>query len=75
MDGACSACWGDEVHIQVLVRKPEGKRPLGRLRRKWEGNIKMGLQEVEWGMDWFELAQDIDRWWAFVNAVMNVWVP
>ena len=57
----------------VLVGKPEGKRPLGRPRRRWEDNIKMDLQEVGlWGMDWIELAQDRDRWWAFVNAVMNL---
>jgi len=57
------------------VGRPEGKRPLGRPRRRWEDNIKMDLQEVGcWGMDWIELAQDRDRWRAVVNAVMNVWV-
>ena len=56
--------------------KPEGKRPLGRPRRRWDDNIKMDLQEIGCGgMDWIELAQDRDRWQAFVNAVMNVWVP
>ena len=56
--------------------KPEGKRPLGRPRRRWEDYIKMDLQEVGCrGMDWIELAQDRDRWWALVNAVMNLWVP
>jgi hypothetical protein len=56
----------------VLVGKPEGKRPLGRPRRKWEDNIKMDLQEVGYGgMDWIELAQDRDRWQALVNAVKN----
>jgi len=59
-----------------LVGKPEGKRPLGRHRRRWEDNIKMDLQEVRCGgMDWIELAQDRDRWRALVNAVMNPWVP
>ena len=57
---------------RVLVRKSEGKRPIGRHRRRWEDNIKMDLQEVGiGGMDWIELAQDRDMWWALVNAVMN----
>jgi len=61
---------------RVLVGKPEGKRPLGRPRCRWEGNIKMDLQEVECGcMDWLELAQDRGRWWALVNAVVNLRVP
>ena len=56
--------------------KPEGKRPLGRPRLRWEDNSKMDLQEVGYGdMDWIELAQDRDRWWEFVNAVMNFLVP
>ena len=56
--------------------KPEGKRPLRRPRRRWEDDIKMGLQEVGCGgMDWIELVQYRDRWWALVNAVMNLRVP
>jgi hypothetical protein len=58
------------------VRKPEGKSPLGRLRRRWEDNIKMDLRKVGWGgMDWIGLAQDRDQWRALVNTVMNLWVP
>ena len=66
---------GREVH-RVLVGKPEGKRPLGRPRRRWEDNIKMDLQEVG-GVceDWMELAQDRDRWRALVSTVMNLKVP
>jgi len=61
---------------RVLVGKPEGKRPLGRPRRRWEDNIKMDLQEVGCGgMDWIELAQDRDRWRELLNAVMNLRVP
>ena len=59
-----------------LVRKLDGKRPLGRPRCRWEDNIKMDLQEVGCGgMDWIELAHDRDRWRALVNAVMNLRVP
>ena len=56
--------------------KPEGERPLGRPKRRWGYNIKMGLQKVRrGGMDWIKLAQDRDRWRAPVNAVMNLRVP
>jgi hypothetical protein len=60
---------------RILVGRPEGRRPLGRPRRRWEDNIKMDLQAVGWGMVWTELAQDRDRWRALVNAVMNLRVP
>jgi len=61
---------------RVLVGRPEGKRPLGRSRRRWEDNIKMDLREVGcWGMDWIELAEGRYRWRTLVNAVMNLWVP
>ena len=73
MGGACNACGGEE---RVLVGKPEGKKPLGRPKRRWENSIKMALQEVGcWSMDWIELAQDRDRWRALVIAVMNLRVP
>jgi len=65
---------GRGVH-RVLVGKPEGKRPLGRPRRRWEDNIKMDLQEMGGGGDWMELAQDMDKWRALVNMVMNFRVP
>jgi hypothetical protein len=58
---------------RVLVGKPEGKRPLTRPRHRWEDNIKMDLQEMGCGStDWIELAQDMDRWFALVTAVMNL---
>jgi hypothetical protein len=58
---------------RVLIGKPEGKRLLGRPRRRWEDNIRMDLQEVGYGgMDWIGLAQDRDRWRAIVNAVMDL---
>jgi len=60
----------------VLVGRPEGKRTLGRPRRRWEDNNQVVLQEVGCGgMDWIELAQERDRWRAFVNTVMNLRVP
>ena len=61
---------------RVLVGKPEGKRPVGRPRRRWEDSSKMDLQEVRrGGMDWIKLAQDRDRWRALMKAVMNLWDP
>ena len=66
---------GRGVH-KVLVGKPEGKRPLGRPRRRWEDDIKMDLEEVGRGCgDWMELAKNRDRWWALVSKVMNFRVP
>ena len=67
---------GEKRLYRVLVGEPEGKRPLGRPRRRWEDNIKMDLHEVRCGgMDWIGLAQDMGRWRALVNAVMNLRVP
>jgi hypothetical protein len=60
---------------KILVGRPQGRRPLGRPRRRWEDNIKMDLQEVGWGMDSIELAQYRDRWRALVKAVMNLRIP
>jgi hypothetical protein len=63
------------VTYRILVGRPEGRRSLGRPRRRWD-NIKTDLQEVGWGsMDWIDMAQDRDRWRAVVSAVMNLWVP
>jgi hypothetical protein len=61
---------------RILVGKPEGKRPLGRPRRRCVDNIKMDLREIGWdGMDWIDLAKDRDQWRALVNAVKNLRVP
>jgi hypothetical protein len=61
---------------RVLVGKPEGKRPLGRPRCRWEDNIKMDLQEVGWeGKGWIDLVQNRGEWRAVVNAAMNLRVP
>jgi hypothetical protein len=58
---------------RILVGEPEGKRPIGRSRRRWEDNIKMDVREIGWGgMDWIDLAQDRDQWRALVNTVMNL---
>jgi hypothetical protein len=65
---------GEERKVyKVLVGKPEGKRPLGRPRHRWEDGIRMDLREIGWGsVDWIQLAQDRDRWQAVVSAVMNL---
>jgi len=76
-------CAGHEARMEeergvymVLVGKTEGRRPLWRSRRRWVSNIRMDLQEVGFGyMDWIGLAQDRDRWWTLVSAVMNLRVP
>jgi hypothetical protein len=64
------------VYLLVLVGKPEGKRPLGRLRRRWVNNIRTDLGEDGWGdVDWIALAQDRERRIALVNSVLNLRVP
>ena len=65
-----------EVYTGFFMAELEGKRPLGRPRRRWEDNIKMDVQKVGYGgMDWIDLAQDRDRWRAVLNAAMNLRVP
>jgi hypothetical protein len=76
MGGACGAYGEGRGMYRVWVGKPEGKRPLGRPRRRWEDNTKLDVQEVGCGgMDWIELAQHKARWRALVNVVINPRVP
>jgi hypothetical protein len=68
--------WEKGNTYSILVRTPEGKRPLGRSTCMWVDNIKMDLIEIGWdGMDWIDLAQDRDRWRALMKTVMNLRVP
>jgi hypothetical protein len=61
---------------KILFGKSEGKRLFGRLRRKWEDNIRMDLKEIGWkGVDWMHLAHDRGQWRALANTVINIWVP
>jgi hypothetical protein len=76
MGSAC--CTNDDKRnaYRIFVGKPEGKRPLGRPKRRWMDNIKMYLRETGWGrMNWIVLAQDRDQWRALMNTVMNLRVP
>jgi hypothetical protein len=76
MVGACSLDGGGESCVQGFGGEIRGKEPLGRPRHRWEDNIKMDLQELGCGgTEWTGLAQDRDRWWALMNAVMNLRVP
>ena len=76
MGGKFSTYGGRTGLCRVLVGKPKGKRPLGRLKYRWEDNTKMDLQEVGCGnLDWIDLAQDRERWRALVSAVMNLRFP
>jgi hypothetical protein len=73
MGRACSTKGGKRNAYKILMRKPEGKRPLGRPRRRWLGNIRMDLREMRGdGVDWIDLAQNRDQWKALVNTVMNL---
>jgi hypothetical protein len=74
--GHVAQMWPKRNAYKVLVGKPEGKRPLGRPRRRWVNNIKIDLRETGWdGMDWIDLAQDSDQLRALVNTVTNFRVP
>jgi hypothetical protein len=76
MGGACSTNGEKRNAYKIFVGKPEGRRPLGRPRRRWVDNIKIDLREIGWyGVNWIDLAQDRDQWRALVNTVMNLWVP
>jgi len=76
MGGACGPYGERRGLYRVLVGKPEGKRPRGRPRHRWDDKIKMDLQEVGcWFMDWINLAYDRTRWWALVSVIMNLQVP
>jgi hypothetical protein len=76
MGGSCSTNGEKRNAYRLLVRKLEGKRLLGRLRRRWVNNIRMDLGEVDWGdVDWIGLAQDRNRWRALVNSILNLRVP
>jgi hypothetical protein len=76
MGMACSTHVAKRNAYRVLVGTPEKKRLLGRLRRRWEDNIKMNFRDIGWsGMDWIDLAQDMDQWRAPMNTVLNLRVP
>jgi hypothetical protein len=73
LDRICSTNGAKRNAYRLLVGKPEGKRPLGRKRRRWVNNIKMDLRGIGWGvMDWIDLAQDRDQWRSLVITVMNL---
>jgi hypothetical protein len=76
MGEPCSTNGEKRNPYRLLVRKPEGKRPLGRPRRRWVDNIRMDIGEVGWGdVDWIGLTQDRNSWRALVNSVLNLRVP
>jgi hypothetical protein len=76
MSRACGTNGSKRNAYRILVGNLEGNRPLGRPRRRWVDNTKMGFREIGWGgMDWLDLAQDRDQWRALVNTVLNLQVP
>jgi hypothetical protein len=76
MGRVCSTNGAKRTTHRILVGKPEGKRPLGRPRRRWVNNIKMDIRELGWGgMAWIDLVQDRDKWRALLNTVLNLRVP
>jgi hypothetical protein len=75
MGRACGTYGESRDANRVLVGKRQGRRPLERPRHRWEDNVKMDFREVGCGMDWIDLAQDRDRWRAFVNTVMDLRIP
>jgi hypothetical protein len=76
MGRECSTNGVKRNTYRTSVGKPEGKRPLGRRRRRWVENIKIDLREIVWDdMDWIDMAQDRDQWMALVNTVMNFRIP
>jgi hypothetical protein len=73
MSGACSTNGENRNEYRLLIRKPEGRRPLGRPRRRWLTDIRINLVEMGWDdVDWIGLAQDRDKWRVLVNSVLNL---
>jgi hypothetical protein len=76
MGRACSTHVEKRIAYRIVVRNPEGIKPLERPRHRWVDDIKLELKEIRWdGMDWIDLAQDRDQWRALVNTIMNLRVP
>jgi hypothetical protein len=74
--GNVARIWEKRNAYKILVGMPEGKRPMGRPRRKSVDNVRMDLRELEWnGVDWIDMAQDRNQWRALVNMVLNLWLP
>jgi hypothetical protein len=74
--GYVARMWEKRNAYRILVGKPEGKRPLGRPRRRWVDNIKMDLRGIGWdGVEWIDMAEDRDQWRALMNTVLNLRVP